>query len=193
MQPIYKTDIFLFFVSFYHIASQFSTETNIRTERCASTTYPTLRPNPSFFRFLCAAGDTNVAEILSLHRYGADARTACAARYRRRNRIQTLKHYSHVSKMILPGPRNLRSDGLHRLRQRGRQPVGPRYGPCYTDRKHRRRRLCHRRGADFLLIFDAEVTYTDAAGKTATEKISSLPVVVRNSPASHFPTPLKWK
>ena len=30
-------------------------------------------------------------------------------------------------------------------------------------------------GADFLLIFDAEVTYTDAAGKTATEKISSLP------------------
>ena len=30
-------------------------------------------------------------------------------------------------------------------------------------------------GADFLLIFDAEVKYTDAAGKTATEKISSLP------------------
>ena len=30
-------------------------------------------------------------------------------------------------------------------------------------------------GADFLLIFDAEVKYTDATGKTATEKISSLP------------------
>lgn len=30
-------------------------------------------------------------------------------------------------------------------------------------------------GADFLLIFDAEVKYTDAEGKTATEKISSLP------------------
>ena len=30
-------------------------------------------------------------------------------------------------------------------------------------------------GADFLLIFDAEVKYTDAVGKTATEKISSLP------------------
>lgn len=63
MQPIYKTDIFLFFVSFYHIASQFSTGTNIRTERCASTTYPTLRPNALFFRFLCAADDTNVTEI----------------------------------------------------------------------------------------------------------------------------------
>lgn len=47
-------------------------------------------------------------------------------------------------------------------------------------------------GADFLLIFDAEVKYTDAAGKTATEK--SAPCHGRrNSPASHFPTPLKWK
>ncbi len=30
-------------------------------------------------------------------------------------------------------------------------------------------------GADFRSFFDAEVKYTDAAGKTATEKISSLP------------------
>lgn len=154
MQPIYKTDIFPFFVSFYHIASQFSTETNIRTERCASTTYPTLRPNALFFRFLCAAGDTNVTEICIFTAPVRSGRTnGRAARYRRRNRIQTLKHYSHVSKTILPGPRTLRSDGLHRLRQRGRQPVGPRYGPRYTDRKHRRRRLCHRRGAPISCSF----------------------------------------
>ena len=174
MQPIYKTDIFLFFVSFYHIASQFSTETNIRTERCASTTYPTLRPNASFFRFLCAAGDTNVTEILSLHRYGADARTA-VPRGTAEETGQTLKHYSHVSKTILPGPRTLRSDGLHRLRQRGGNQPGPDTDPVTPTENTVDVAYAIGGGADFLLIFDAEVKYTDATGKTATEKISSLP------------------
>lgn len=192
MQPIYKTDIFLFFVSFYHIASQFSTETNIRTERCASTTYPTLRPNASFFRFLCAAGDTNVTEILSLHRYGADARTA-VPRGTAEETGQTLKHYSHVSKTILPGPRTLRSDGLHRLRQRGRQPAGPRYGPCYTDRKHRRRRLCHRRGRRFPAHFRRRGEIYGREQAKRQPKKSAPCRGRRNSPASHFPTPPKWK
>ncbi len=57
----------------------------------------------------------------------------------------------------------------------GGQPAGPRYGPCYTDRNTVDVAYTIDGGADFLLIFDAEVKYTDATGKTATEKISSLP------------------